>query len=165
MFLKTALRGTAVAVFTLIPAISLAEIVVSDSYARASRPGAPSGAAFMIIENTGDTADRLIAARSDISKRVELHTHIEQSDGVMKMVEVEEGFEIAAGATYALKRGGDHVMFMGLTETLEQGGEVTVTLVFEQAGEMTLTVPVDNERKPAHGHGHGNGDSTHGATN
>lgn len=163
MFLKSALRGAAVAFFGLLPTISLAEIIINDPYARVSRPGAPSGAAFMIIENTGNTVDRLLSARSDISKRVELHTHIDQGDGVMKMVEVEEGFEIAPGESYALKRGGAHVMFMGLTETLEQGGEVSVTLVFEKAGEIEVKMPVDNERQPAHGHGHGH--SQHGVTN
>ena len=145
-------RGVLLAVSLTLPGVSLADIIITDPYARVSRPGAPSGAAFMIIENTGETADRLVSASSDAAKRVELHTHIEQDDGVMKMVHVEEGFEIAPGASYALKRGGAHVMFMGLTETLEQGGEVTVTLVFEQAGEMVVAIPVDNERKAEHGH-------------
>ena len=146
------LRGVLLAVSLTLPGVSLADIIITDPYARVSRPGAPSGAAFMIIENTGETADRLLSASSDSAKRVELHTHIEQTDGVMKMVHVEEGFEIAPGTSYALKRGGAHVMFMGLTETLEQGGEVTVTLVFEQAGEMVVAIPVDNERKAEHGH-------------
>lgn len=146
------LRGVLLAVSLTLPGVSLADIIITDPYARVSRPGAPSGAAFMIIENTGEAADRLVSASSDAAKRVELHTHIEQDDGVMKMVHVEEGFEIAPGASYALKRGGAHVMFMGLTETLEQGGEVSVTLVFEQAGEMVVAIPVDNERKAEHGH-------------
>lgn len=146
------LRGVLLAVSLTLPGVSLADIIITDPYARVSRPGAPSGAAFMIIENTGETTDRLVSASSDAAKRVELHTHIEQDNGVMKMVHVEEGFEIAPGASYALKRGGDHVMFMGLTETLEQGGEVSVTLVFEQAGEMVVAIPVDNERKAEHEH-------------
>ncbi len=50
-----------------------------------------------------------------------------------------------------MKRGGDHVMFMGLNVPLEQGGEVQVTLTFEQAGDIVLTIPVDNERKAGHG--------------
>lgn len=165
MFLKSVLRGVAFATCAFVPVASFAEIVITDPYARVSRPGAPSGAAFMIIENTGDTADRLISARSDVAQRVELHTHADMGDGVMKMAEVEEGFEIAPGSSHMLKRGGDHVMFMGLTETLDQGGEVTVTLVFEQAGEIALTVPVDNERQPMHGEGHGHGHGDHGATN
>ena len=69
----------------------------------------------------------------------------------MKMIELEEGIALSAGASHHLKRGGDHIMFMGLVEPLVQGGEVTVTLTFERAGEVMITVPVDNDRKPRHG--------------
>ncbi|MEM9578814.1 MAG: copper chaperone PCu(A)C [Pseudomonadota bacterium] len=158
MFRSILARGTFAATLILAPVAGLAEIVITDPYARASRPNAPTGAAFMVIENRGDSADRLLAARSGIAKRVELHTHIDQGDEVMKMTEIEEGIEIAAGGSHAMQRGGDHVMFMGLNESLEQGGNVTVTLVFEQAGEITVTIPVDNDRKAKHGHmNHGDG--------
>jgi copper(I)-binding protein len=145
-------RGVMAAALSLVPVMSLAaDIVISDAYARTSRPGAPTGAAFMLITNTAETDDRLVAASSEIAKRVELHTHIDQGDGVMKMTEIEGGIPIAAGATHVMQRGGDHVMFMGLTDTLEQGAEVTVTLTFENAGDVVVTVPVDNDRQPRHG--------------
>ena len=127
-------------------------IMVHDAYARASGKSAKSGAAFMMLENTSTTDDRLIDARSDAAKRVELHTHKENADGVMQMIHVEEGFALPAGGSHALKRGGDHVMLMGLNGPLNQGDTVTLTLVFEQAGEMTIEVPVDNKRKGGHGH-------------
>lgn len=123
----------------------LAEMVINDPYARASRPGAPTGAAFFTIQNTGDTGDRLIAAASPVAKMVELHTHIQDGD-IMRMRPIEGGIEIPAGETHELARGGDHVMLMGLTETLEDGDEIEVTLTFEEAGEVTLVVPVDNKR-------------------
>ena len=133
-------------------ATALAEIEIVDPYARAATPSAMSGAAFMAITNSGDTPDRLIAASSDISARVELHTHIMDTGGVMRMVEVEDGFEVGPGETLMLQRGGAHAMFMGLNRSLEQGDTVEVTLTFEQAGDVTLQVPVDLERMPA-GHG------------
>lgn len=129
-----------------------AEIVVHDAYARSASPVAKSGAVFMVLENTGDTADRLVAAATDAAARVELHTHIENTEGVMRMVEVKDGFEVPAGGRHALKRGGDHVMLMGLAAPLEQGATLPLTLTFEQAGEVTLDVVVDSERQPA-GHG------------
>lgn len=135
-------------------------IVVEDAYARASTPTAKSGAAFMVLMNTGDQDDRLVAAKSDVAARVELHTHREIADGVMKMMEVEEGFVIPAGGTHMLARGGDHVMFMGLNEPFADGDTVAVTLVFEHAGEVAVEIPVDLNRKPTHGGGHGAG---HGA--
>lgn len=142
-------------------AMSEGPMMVMDAYARSSRPGAPTGAAFMHIKNTSDVADRLIDVRSDVAQRVELHTHIDNGEGVMRMVHVEEGFEVAPGEVLMLARGGKHVMFMGLTESFLQGGMVPVTLVFENAGEVEVMIPVDLKRMPDEGHG-AHGHMTHG---
>ncbi|MEX0303014.1 MAG: copper chaperone PCu(A)C [Leisingera sp.] len=128
------------------------KIMVHDPYARVSSPTAKAGAAFMEIMNHTGEDDRLIDVRSDAAARVQLHTHQEDANGVMKMMHVEEGFAVPAGATHMLKRGGDHVMFMGLSQALHHGDVVKVTLVFEKAGEVEIEVPVDLERK-AEGHG------------
>jgi copper(I)-binding protein len=106
--------------------------------------------------NMSGEADRLVSASSDIAKRVELHTHIDAGNGVMQMRHDEDGFEIPAGGTHMLQRGGDHVMFMGLNQSLEQGDTVTVTLTFEKAGDMVVEIPVDLERMPKHGMKHMN---------
>jgi copper(I)-binding protein len=154
MSLKTAFLAGACAI---LPTLAAADIVIDDPYARAAGAMARSGAAFMEITNTGPEDDRLIGATSDVSDRVELHTHIMDGD-VMRMVEVEEGFAIPAGESVLLERGGAHVMFLGLNRALATGDEVEVTLTFEGAGEVTVTIPVDNDRMPARmGHGHGNG--------
>lgn len=132
-----------------------AHLHVHDGYARASTAMSASGAAFMLVHNHGDADDRLIAARSDIAERTELHTHREDAQGVMRMIEVVEGFDLPAGGELVFARGGDHVMFLGLRGPLTQGVEVTYTLVFESGCEIVATVPVDMERQPTHGgHGH-----------
>ncbi|MEL7092015.1 MAG: copper chaperone PCu(A)C [Pseudomonadota bacterium] len=156
---KTKFFAGAVAA-ALIAGPALADMMIMDPYARSASPVAKSGAAFMVLHNMSDTDDRLIAASTDAAARVELHTHIENDDGVMQMREVEGGFAIAAGEKHMLARGGDHVMLMGLTGPLAQGAEIEVTLTFEQAGDVTVTIPVDNERKAAHG-GHGHGGHSH----
>ncbi len=126
------------------------EIMIKDPYVRSSTPTSKTGAAFFSLMNHTDADDRLIAASSDVAGRVELHTHLEDANGVMRMTEIEGGIPIAAGGMHVLKRGGDHVMFMGLSEPLVQGSEVTVTLTFEKAGEVEVQIPVDHERKPDH---------------
>lgn len=137
----------AAAVLTALSAGSArADMAIEDAYARAATPNAKSGAAFMKIVNSGETEDRLIAVKSEIAVRVELHTHEMDSAGVMKMREVEEGFAIQAGETFALERGGPHVMFMGLTTSMVQGETVEVTFVFEKAGEVVQKIPVDLKR-------------------
>lgn len=121
------------------------DIEIIDPYARASRPGAPTGAIFMSIQNAGTIADRLVAAKSPAAAVVQIHTHIEES-GIMKMREVEAGIPVPAGGTHTLSRGGDHVMLMGVTQDLVDGETVPLTLVFEIAGEVVIAVPVDNAR-------------------
>lgn len=151
MSFKTFAAATVAAIVLAVPAFAEIMIKVDDPYARVAGASATAGAAFMVIENAGDEADQLIEARSDVAKKVELHTHKENADGVMQMMHVKEGFAIPAGGKHMLMRGGDHVMFMGLNQKLKHGDTVSVTLVFEKAGEMTVDVPVDLERKAMHG--------------
>lgn len=120
-------------------------IQVIDPYARTARPGAPTGAVYMVLENKGDTADRLLAAESPVAQIVQIHRHIEE-DGVMRMRQLANGIPLAPGDRHELARGGDHVMLMGLTGTLSDGDTIPLTLIFEKAGEITFDVPLDSAR-------------------
>ncbi len=157
MSIRSILLAACAALTLATPGFAGDSITITDPYIRSSTPTSPSGGAFMVIMNHGDTQDRLIGARSDIAKKVEIHTHIEGADGVMKMTKVEDGIVLEPGEMHSLKRGGDHVMFMGLTQELKQGDTVSVTLIFEKAGEVTVELPVDRERKPAKMHKHSDG--------
>ena len=153
MKLRNLLSAASVALFTSTPLFA-GDVMVMDAYARIASKVAKSGAAFMMLHNHADQEDRLIAASSDVAKRVELHTHIEE-DGVMKMTKLDDGMIIPAGGMHALKRGGDHIKFMGLTRSLEHGDMFELTLTFAHAGDVTLTVPVDLElqdKMSAHTH-------------
>ena len=119
MKLRNLLLAVSVPVFTGTNLLA-ADVMVMDAYARVASKVAKSGAAFMVTHNHSDQDDRLIAASSDVTKRVELYTHLEE-DGVMKMTKLEGGMVIPTADMHALKRGGDHVMFMGLTRSLEHG--------------------------------------------
>lgn len=148
------------ALLALLAAPAAAEIEVRDPYAIASRPNAPSGAAFMVIANPGGPPDRLLAASSPAAERVELHTHSMDANGVMRMEEVEEGFDLPADGEIVMERGGAHLMFLGITEPFVDGATVPVTLTFEVAGEVEVGVPVELGRLAGDGAAQG-GD--HGA--
>jgi len=148
-FTKTIL-ASATAIILAMPAFADG-IMIKDAYIRSSGPMAKTGAAFLVIMNDTDQDDTLVSATSDIAKRVETHTHIETDDGVMQMRRVEGGFPVAAHSMHALERGGDHLMFMGLDQPLEQGETVTVTLTFEKSGDMIVEIPVDQMRMPSGG--------------
>lgn len=133
------------------PAFASDSIQIVDPFARVSTMMSVSGAAFMVIENHSASDDRLIRAASEAAEKVELHTHKDMGNGVMQMMEVEEGFVIPAHGSHALARGGDHVMFLGLKQPLAHGDKVSVTLTFEKAGDLVVEIPVDLERKPEQG--------------
>lgn len=125
---------------------SNAAFVVEEPFLRASLPTSTSAAAFLVLRNQTGRDDRLIGARSDLAGRVELHSHTQDADGVMRMGEIAGGVPLADGTTHAFVRGGDHLMFMGLQAPLEQGQRVAVTLEFETAGDVEIIVPVDLTR-------------------
>lgn len=149
MFAK--LSGAAIAL-ALTTTAAFAEITVTDAYARSSAMMATSGAAFMVLHNDGHEDVTLIEARaSGIAEKIELHTHIEDENGVMRMREVEGGISVPAHGETRLQRGGLHVMFLGLMAPFENGESFDLTLVFDDGEELTIPVPVDLDRQDAEG--------------
>lgn len=140
------------AALSLPTAVSASDIHVQNPWARASAGMAGAGAAFMAITNGGE-ADRLVAASAEVSKKVELHTHIKEGE-VMKMRRVD-AIDIPANDAVHLKPGGLHVMFIGLEEPLQEGQSFPLTLVFENAGEVIVDVQVEKAAAMGHAHGHG----------
>ena len=110
----------------------------SEMQLRATVAGMPSSAAYLKITNNGVSDDRLIAAKATIAQRVEIHT-MEMDGEVMRMRAVDGGVVIAAGDSVTLAPGGLHIMLMGLTTDLPAGSQHEITLVFEKAGQVTLT--------------------------
>ena len=140
----------------LAPWVASAEtILVEDAYVRASSKLAKSAAAFMEIRNTSSRGDRLLDVKSDAAKKVELHTHIEGDDDVMKMRRTEDGFVISANGVLKLERGGDHIMFMGLSQPFVDGEAISLTLIFETAGSINLEIPIHlKKRSTLRSHSH-----------
>jgi copper(I)-binding protein len=121
-------------------------VVIADIYARANGASAKAGAAFMVIKNFTDEDDRLIGAATDVARKAELHTHTVDASGLTVMGPLEGGLAVPAHSGVAMKRGGHHVMMMGLKRPLNDGDVITLTLIFEKAGKITVEVPVDLKR-------------------
>lgn len=115
-------------------------IEVITAWSRELPPSAPVGAAFMTIDNHRDQADRLIGAQSPIAEFAELHAHIHVGD-VMRMVKVD-AIDLPAHGQLTLKPGGHHVMLINLNKPLVAGETLPLTLQFEQAGTMDITVNI-----------------------
>lgn len=124
-------------------------IAITEGFVVSTGPRAPTAAAYLTIVNGGD-ADRLTGASGEAARRIELHRHVREND-VARMEPIPEGVPTPAGGTVRLEPGGMHVMLMGLNAPLEPGGTVDLTLLFENAGPVAVTLPV---RPPAARAGH-----------
>lgn len=112
---------------------------IVGAFARASPKMVSAGAGFMTIRSLGES-DQLIGFSSPACEQPELHTHI-HDNGMMRMRQVD-AIEVPAGGEVKLEPGGFHLMFIGLKGELVMGESVDVTLVFEKAGEVSITLPV-----------------------
>ena len=135
-------------------------IMITDAIARASAGATKNAAVFLTLKNHLGRDDHLVAVRTARARKAELHTHI-HDQGVMRMRPVAR-ITVPAGAAATLKPGGDHVMLMGLTAPLKKGDTLSLTLVFEHAGEIAVAVPIGaigarGQAATGHGHKHGGG--------
>jgi copper(I)-binding protein len=94
-------------------------------------------AGFGTITNNGTEADALVGASAPGVPMIEMH---ETVDGVMQQV---ESFPIPAGGSLTLAPGGNHLMFMGLTEPLAVGETIDITLSFESGQTAMITAPIE----------------------
>ena len=129
--------------------VTAGDIAIGHPWTRAASANA-NGAGFMTLKNNGPTPDRLISAASPAARVVELHTHIREGD-VMRMRPVAD-IPIPPGQTVHLRPGGLHIMLIGLTEPLRQGGTMPLTLRFERAGEVQVTLSVESAGARGHAH-------------
>jgi copper(I)-binding protein len=114
-------------------------VTVEKAWARATTPSQTVGGIFFTLTDTG-APDRLVSVSSPIATTLELHETVKDGD-VMKMRPVP-GLPIAAGQSVELKPGGYHVMAMGLKQPLTLGKTFPLTLTFEKAPPVTVTVTV-----------------------
>ncbi len=141
----------AVSALSLVSAAAFADVSAMHPYVRATLPHVPNTAAFLMLKNDGDKVMKLVAVKSDLPAKVELHGH-ELIDGLMKMRKVEF-IEVPAKGMATLEPGGHHIMVMGLDGQLEPGQEVDFTLIFESGDEVEFTAPVESVKaKTKHKH-------------
>ena len=145
-FLKRAAIGAILAAVTFAgPAfanqVTVGPLTLTDLWARATPPKAPTGAGYLTITDTGSEGDTLIAVSTPAAETSELHI-MEVKNGIMTMHPVAGGIKIPAGGTVTLAPGGYHLMFIKLKHDLKQGEELPVTLTFAKAGTVETMLPI-----------------------
>jgi len=137
---------TAVAITVLAAAaraedVKAGDLVITQAWTRATPNGAKIGGGYVTIENKGTAPDRLVGGAGDIAGKVEIH-EMAMDNGVMKMRPIDKGLTIEPGKTVKLAPGGYHLMMFDLKAPLKQGDKVPVTLQFEKAGKVSVTLDV-----------------------
>jgi copper(I)-binding protein len=122
--------------------VKAGDLVISQSWSRATPGGAKVAGGFLTIQNKGSSADRLVSGSADIAGKVEIH-EMSMDNGVMKMRPLDKGLAIEPGKTVTLMPGSYHIMLMDLKGPLKQGDKVPVTLQFEKAGKVQVTLDVE----------------------
>lgn len=118
-------------------------VTVEDAWARATPPGARTGAVYFVLDNPGPT-DRLVGASTGAARQAQIHAHVH--DGGMMTMEHRESLELPAGRT-VFEPGGLHVMLIDLAGPLKAGDVIEVTLGFENAGDLVVDVAVEDARR------------------
>ena len=129
--------------------------------APATLPGQSSGAVYLLIDNEGTVADRLLAATSPAAAGVSIHS-MSMDGNIMKMREVD-GVALPPATKVSLKADSSyHLMMTGLKQPMQPGDKIPMTLTFERAGKLDVSVHVDPNKaqktaadsmaSPAHSH-------------
>ena len=134
------------------------DVAIEHPFATPTLAGTSTGAAYFVaLENTGKTADRLVSATTPVAERVEIHTMAVDAKGVMRMREID-GVVLAPKAKVEMKPGGAmHLMLIGMKAPLKAGSSFPMTLKFERAGTVDVSVsvqaPKGGDAAPAPMHG------------
>ena len=115
-------------------------IRVENAWARATPARAKTGAAYVAVINNGGIADRLLSATTPLAQEIRFHKETEDN-GISRMRE-QRTVEIAPGAKVIFKPGDMHMMMVGLKQPLKEGETFPLTLTFEKAGKIDVTVSV-----------------------
>lgn len=126
-------------------------VIVKDAWARTSPMSTGAGAAYLTIENTAGTTEKLmsVSVPASVAASAQIHETVMVDGsgttmagaGMMAMREVES-VPIPAGGTVKLEPGGYHIMLLDLASPLKNGQKFTMNLGFLNAGVVQIEVTV-----------------------
>jgi periplasmic copper chaperone A len=117
----------------------LADVTISDPWARASLLANRPGAAYLTLRSREH--DKLVELTTPVATNVIIHRIENGAGGVGRMKKVDP-LELPAGQEVIMETGTMHMMLMGLEAKLVEGTSFPLTLTFETADQVTVEVPV-----------------------
>ena len=113
-------------------------ISVTDAWSPAAPPAARAHAGFFTLVNDSVRPRSLVGVAAPGYAMARIHES-RMIGGVMTMTRVDR-LEIPAGAQVVFRPGGLHLMLFGINTPMTEGTEFPLTLGFDQAGEVVVTV-------------------------
>lgn len=124
----------------LLPAVSYAELSISDAWIRSLPPSIPMRAGYLKIHNPDPVSQTIVELKSDAFARVEIHKTIEQ-DGTVRMERVPR-LTITANSIVELTPGGLHLMLIQPVNPIIQNDIIEIILIFDDGRERILEMIV-----------------------
>ena len=127
----------------------IGNLTVENPWSRATPGKARTGVAYLTISNHGKAPDKVLSITTPAAKRADIH-RTQMKDGMMTMQPMG-ALILRPGSSTLLRPGGIHVMLVGLKTPLKKGGSFDLTLNFEKAGSLTISVGIEKigARAPA----------------
>ncbi|MFN4041106.1 MAG: copper chaperone PCu(A)C [Brevundimonas sp.] len=123
-----------------------AAVAVTEAWCRPTPNGVAVGACYVSL--TAQRKDRLVDVRSPVSDDIQIHEMRTEGD-MMRMGVLPDGLELPAGRTVTLRPGAEHLMLMDLSQPLAAGETAELTLVFQNAPDVTVQAQVREPVAPA----------------
>lgn len=144
-----------------------AEVGIAGAWARPTPEGAKNGAVYFVVQSAADDVMTGVSVDASVAARAEMHetmtmgsdttamgsettmamgsdTTMGMGEGGMTMQPVES-IPVKAGEDFVFEPGGYHVMLFDVAKPLKVGDSIAVTLSFQNAGDITIDVPVLEE--------------------
>jgi copper(I)-binding protein len=124
-------------------AAEVGDLAIAKPWARIGTrtPGVVGG--YFVLTNRGNEPDRLLSAASPAADSVTIHA-IKVVGAEIRVRPLPEGLAIPAGTTFELKPRGYHLQLAGLKQPPTVGTDLAVTVVFQKAGRVDLTLRVED---------------------
>ena len=141
-----------VCLFFITTANAADSLQIENAWSPEAPPVAKVMAGYMKITNLTNKDIKILSAKSDLFKRVEIHL-TEMSDGMMRMIK-QENLKIKAKGHIELKPGGLHMMLMSKLKPIKAGSVIVVTLTLDNGETINikLKVKINDAHQMMHHH-------------
>ena len=129
-----------------------ATLEISEAWVREAPPTARMMAAYMTINNTGDTPVTVISISSPDFEGIEIHRTVIE-EGIARMLPVKQ-LQIPANSRVKLEPGGLHLMLFDSKRPLSEGEAVTFIIHLGDDDSISTQSPVVRKIGEDHSHHH-----------